>query len=60
MAAVSETAGGPDQTAPPDTPLPALDIMVARIPAEVRGALDDLFRVKFTGVVRIPANSLKQ
>jgi hypothetical protein len=35
-------------------PLPALDLLVERIPAEVRAALDEHFRAKFTSVRRIP------
>jgi len=30
--------------------LPPLDELVARVPADVLGLLDDLFRAKFTGV----------
>jgi hypothetical protein len=32
--------------------LPPVDELVARIPADVRGLLDDLFRVKFNSVRR--------
>ncbi|HWA10593.1 MAG TPA: hypothetical protein VG838_14200 [Opitutaceae bacterium] len=39
--------------------LPALDDLVKRIPAEVRNALDDLFRAKFTTVKRMPRKVLK-
>ena len=39
--------------------LPPLDDLVKRIPPEVREALDDLFRVKFVRVVRVPAKALK-
>jgi len=35
-----------------DAGLPPLEELVARIPAEVRAALDDLFRARFTGVTR--------
>ena len=42
-----------------ERPLPALDGLVARIPADVREALDDLFRAKFTIVKRVPASALK-
>lgn len=44
-AAADETAGE----------LPALDQLVQRIPAGVREALDELFRARFTRVVRIRA-----
>jgi hypothetical protein len=43
----------------PDGPLPALDGLVARIPDPVREALDDLFRVKFINVQRMPPSALK-
>ena len=41
------------------SPLPPLDDLVQRIPAEVRELLDELYRVKFTAVRRVPANALK-
>jgi hypothetical protein len=41
-------------------PLPALDTLVHRIPAEVREALEDLFRAKFTAVRRVPARFLNE
>ncbi len=40
--------------------LPPLDGLVQRIPAEVREALDDLFRAKFTAVRRVPRKALKE
>ena len=40
-------------------PLPPLDELVRRIPADVRGLLDDLFRAKFTAVKRMPSKALK-
>ena len=39
--------------------LPPLDELVKRIPPEVRELIDDLFRVKFTAVKRVPAKVLK-
>ncbi len=39
--------------------LPALDDLVQRIPAEVRELLEELYRVKFTAVRRVPAKLLK-
>jgi hypothetical protein len=39
--------------------LPPLEELVARVPAGVRAALDDLFRAKFTTVRRITPESLK-
>src|SRR5258708_1778464 len=41
------------------SPLPSLDELVQRIPAEARAALDDLFRAKFSGVRRVSKKSLK-
>jgi hypothetical protein len=40
-------------------PLPKLDELVRRIPAEVRETLDDLFRAKFVTVRRVPKKALK-
>ena len=40
--------------------LPSLDELVKRIPADVREALDDLFRAKFVRVVRVPKQALKE
>ncbi len=39
--------------------LPPLDDLVRQIPAEVREALDDLFRAKFIAVRRVPKQALK-
>lgn len=62
--APAEDASIPESAAPrpgaPDAPLPALDVMVARIPANVRETLDELFRVKFVNVQRLPTSSLKE
>jgi hypothetical protein len=60
--------GEPVATAPARAPaadendtgkLPPLEDLVNRIPADVREVLDDLFRVKFTSVRRVPAKSFK-
>ena len=40
-------------------PLPSLDALIARIPSEAREAVEDLFRVKFTGVKRVSPDVLK-
>ena len=40
--------------------LPSLDELVHRIPAEVRETLDDLFRVRFVRVQRMPKKAFKQ
>lgn len=40
-------------------PLPSLDALVQKIPAESRELLDELFRAKFTKVRRVKAGDLK-
>jgi hypothetical protein len=40
--------------------LPPLEQLVGRLPAEVREALDDLFRAKFTRVRRVTPTALKK
>jgi hypothetical protein len=35
--------------------LPPMEELVARVPPRVLGLLDDLFRAKFTGVRKVPA-----
>lgn len=40
-------------------PLPSIDALVARIPAEALAAVNDLLRVKFTGVKRVRPDVLK-
>lgn len=40
-------------------PLPPLDELVKRIPAEARAAMDELFRAKFVAVRRVPKTALK-
>jgi hypothetical protein len=52
LAAAEEEMAAPGE-------LPALEPLVARVPAEVREALDDLFRAKFTRVQRVSPSSLK-
>ena len=41
--------------AAPAGSLPPLEALVGRVPAHLAGMLDDLFRAKFTGVRRFPA-----
>jgi hypothetical protein len=55
-AAPAETGPG---AVPEGDPLPPLDGLVQRVPENVRAALDDLFRAKFTGVRRLPPEVLK-
>lgn len=40
-------------------PLPPLEDLVERIPAETRALLDELFRAKFVTVKRVPKSALK-
>ena len=40
-------------------PLPSLDELVQRIPADVRETLEDLFRARFVTVKRVPKQALK-
>lgn len=40
-------------------PLPDLDVLVARIPPEVRESLEDLFRARFVRVARVPRKALR-
>ncbi len=41
-------------------PLPKLDDLIARIPANVQQVLEDLFRAKFNAVRRVPVAALKK
>ena len=41
------------------SPMPPLNELVERIPAEVREVLDDLFRARFVTVKRVPKRALK-
>ncbi|MDB6128328.1 MAG: hypothetical protein JWM35_2224, partial [Verrucomicrobia bacterium] len=41
-------------------PLPALEDLVKKIPAEIRATIDELFRAKFVSVKRIPKSALKE
>lgn len=49
-----------EETEDTSKPLPKLDELVNRIPAETRELLDDLFRAKFTTVRRVKKRDLKQ
>jgi hypothetical protein len=40
-------------------PLPLLEELVQRIPAATRRNLDELFRVQFVSVKRVPRSALK-
>jgi hypothetical protein len=57
--ASAETVGLTPTATAAEMPLPSLDELVKRIPADVRETLDDLFRVKFVSVKRISPSSLK-
>ncbi len=39
--------------------LPSIDALIARLPAQARETLEDLFRPKFTGVKRVSKDVLK-
>lgn len=41
------------------TPLPALNDLIKKIPAETRELMDELFRAKFVAVRRVPKEALK-
>ncbi len=41
-------------------PLPALEELVKRIPADVRSNLEDLFRARFVAVKRVPKKALNR
>ena len=55
----AETAGSSAPAVAVEAPLPTLDSLVKRIPADVRETLDELFRVKYVSVKRVSASSLK-
>jgi hypothetical protein len=40
-------------------PLPEIDTLVARLPVEVRETLNELFRVQFASVKKIPKKALQ-
>lgn len=40
-------------------PLPEIDALVARLPAEVRETLDELFRARFVAVKKLPKKALE-
>lgn len=54
------TEASPAEAEPlPDAPLPKMDELVERLSPAVRETLDELFRVKFVGVRRVPKQVLK-
>lgn len=57
MAVASKLAPTEDEEA--EGELPALEDLVRRIPAPTRQLLDELFRVKFVTVRRVPKKALK-
>lgn len=40
-------------------PLPELDELIARVPADVRDTLDELFRARFVSVKKLPARAFQ-
>ncbi|MDF3057342.1 MAG: hypothetical protein K0R17_1557 [Rariglobus sp.] len=57
--AAREAADAAAEAAAEKKNLPSLDELVERIPADVRDTLEDLFRVKFVKVTRVPKKVLK-
>ena len=57
---VDSAARAPIAQVPESDPLPPLDALVSRIPAEVRAAVEELFRGKFLEVRRVPESALKK
>lgn len=49
-----------DDEAVAKIPLPDLDALIKRLPAETRELVDELFRAKFTKVTRVPKAALKE
>lgn len=54
-AAAAEDEDGDGKT----TALPEIDALVARLPAEVRETLDELFRARFIAVKKLPKKLLQ-
>jgi len=48
-----EESNGTEPESGAEEQLPAVDALTKRVPAEVAAALDELFRVKWTGVKRL-------
>lgn len=57
--AAREAADAAAEEAAEKKNLPKLDDLIERIPADVRDTLEDLFRVKFVKVARMPKKALK-
>lgn len=57
--AAREAAEAQAEAAAEKQNLPTLDELIERIPADVRETLEDLFRVKFVKVTRVPKKALK-
>lgn len=57
--AAREAAEAAAEAAAEKKNLPLLDDLINRIPADVRDTLEDLFRVKFVKVARVPKKVLK-
>jgi len=57
--AASEAAAAAAEAAAEKKNLPSLDKLISKLPADVRDTVEDLFRVKWTKVVRVPRKSLK-
>ncbi len=57
--AAREAAAAAAEEAVEKKNLPPLDDLINRLPADIRDAVEDLFRVKWTKVVRVPRKALK-
>jgi len=58
--AARELAEAASEAATEKKGLPSIDTLVARLPADVRDTVEDLFRVKWTQVLRVPRKALKE
>jgi hypothetical protein len=56
-ASAASTQEDDDDVRASKEPLPELDALVARLPAEVRETLDELFRARFVSVKRLPSRA---
>ena len=59
VSSASAIAVAPKVDEKTNSPMPALEELVSRIPAEARELLDELFRAKFTAVRRVKQTDLK-
>ena len=60
VGAARELAEAAAEAAAEKKDLPTLGDLVNRLPDDVRATVEDLFRVKWTQVVRVPKKALKE